>query len=181
VEEDNLYRLLWLLYFRTGLRASAGVNFEWEWILWDERAAILPESHNKSRSDFWLPLDDDLFSAFEARRAMIGPDKAQGRVFPLLDTRRVQRRFRGNCKKAGIDRTELCLHSIRHTYATMCFESSGNNVKVVQELLCHSDGSTTLKYIHASAQQKRKTVEQNALRLRMPGDQMSDDQMAQEA
>lgn len=175
-EEDNLYRLLWLLYFRTGLRASAGLNFEWEWISWDERAAVLPEDHNKSRSDFWLPLDDDLFAAFEARRALVGPDMAHGRVFPGAEIKRIQKRFRRNCDRAGLDRTGLCLHSIRHTYATMCFatmcfESSGNNVKVVQELLCHAEGSTTMRYIHASSQQKRETVERNALRLRLPGAQ----------
>lgn len=172
VEEDNLYRLLWLLYFRTGLRASAGIHFEWGWILWDERAAVLPEEHNKSRSDFWLPLDDDLFAAFEERRATVGPERARGKVFPGADLKRLQRRFVRNLKRAGINREGLCLHSIRHTYATMCFESSGNNVKVVQELLCHAEGSTTMRYIHASTQQKRETVERNAQRLRMPGTQV---------
>ena len=35
-------------------------------------------------------------------------------------------------------------HNLRHTFATRLFEIEGLNIKVIQELLGHSDISTTL-------------------------------------
>lgn len=170
-EDNEDYRLRWLVYFRTGLRASAGAGIRWEWIVWDQKALILPASDNKSRIDFWLPLDTELFEALRARRAALGDGEVRGPVFKRLGLQQIRKRFKQTCSKAGIDLDGLCLHSIRHTYATACFESSGNNVKVVQELLCHADGATTMGYIHASSQQKRETVEKNALRFRLGGNE----------
>lgn len=164
-EDDEEFRLRWLVYFRTGLRATAGASIRWEWILWDQKALHLPASHNKSRVDFWLPLDDELFEALKRWREAHAAEDAQGPVFTNMSLQMLRKHFRRTCTKAGIDLDGLCLHSIRHTYATACFESSGNNVKVVQELMCHAEGSTTLRYIHASSQQKRETVERNALRF----------------
>ena len=41
-EDQPLYRLLWLVYFHTGLRAQAGLSLEWEWIHWETRIMKLP-------------------------------------------------------------------------------------------------------------------------------------------
>ena len=168
-EDDKDFHLRWLVYFRTGLRATAGASLRWEWILWNQKALHLPAKYNKSRVDFWLPLDDELFEVLKKRYEEIG-EGVQGRIFEEMPVKKIREHFRKTCTKAGIDLEGLCLHSIRHTYATACFESSGNNVKVVQELMCHAEGATTLRYIHASSQQKRETVKRNALRFQSPND-----------
>ncbi len=67
-ETDPEYLLRWMLYFRTGLRAGAGTKVEWEWILWDEQALLLPAWANKSGVDHWIPLDAALFGILKKRR-----------------------------------------------------------------------------------------------------------------
>ena len=164
-ETDEEYLLLWMLYFRTGLRASAGINVEWEWILWNEQALLLPAKANKSGVDHWIPLDATLFAALKKKRDALPEGAACGRIFAPIAVQTMRTRFRKICEKAGIDLDGLCLHSIRHTYATGSFEASGFNVKVVQELLCHSNAGTTMNYIHTSAQELRSTSEELAARF----------------
>ncbi|MCC8179444.1 MAG: site-specific integrase [Planctomycetes bacterium] len=159
VEENDDFRLLWLVYFGTGLRAAAGLNMEWEWINWDEQELYLPAKHNKSGIDHYLHLNLALFSELRKKKEKLPEGAATGHVFPPLTPRRVYDRFRQNCRKASIDLDGLCPHSIRHTYATGSFAASGNNLKVVQELLCHANAATTSRYVHASEEKKRAVNE----------------------
>ncbi len=164
-EADPEFRLRWMIYFHTGLRATAGMNVEWGWILWDRQSLILPAKANKSGRDHWIPLDAVLFTALKERRDSLPEDAAVGCIFPPLTVSQVRMRFRKICASAGIDLEGLCLHSIRHTYATGSFEASGFNVKVVQKLLGHADAATTMKYIHTSEQEMREVNDEVALRL----------------
>ena len=167
-ESDDEYLMRWHVYFRTGLRVTAGLLLRWEWVDWDARTLHLPASANKSRKAFDVLLDSELFERLQQWRSKFLETHRtlEGLIFSQKSGGQLRRRFRENCVKAGIDTEGLCLHAIRHTYATNCFEASGYNIKVVQELLCHSDGATTMRYVHASDQQKRNTVEANALRFR---------------
>jgi integrase len=166
-EDDPEFRLRWKIYFRTGLRATAGASVEWEWILWNERAMLLPTHANKSRRDHWLPLDDTLLEELKERRRGLPEGAATGPIFPPMSAWSIRRRFRAICKRAGIDLDGLCLHSIRHTYATGSFEASGHNVKVVQKLLGHADAATTMIYIHTSEEEMRRVNDEVAARYGM--------------
>ena len=164
-ETDQTFKLLWMIYFRTGLRAAAGMNMEWGWILWDKQALVLPAKANKSGVDHWIPLDGGLFTALKEKRDSLPEGTARGRLFSVATVKQVRDRFRRLCTAAGIDLDGLCLHSIRHTYATGSFEASGFNVKVVQKLLCHSNAATTMRYIHTSEQELRSANEEFAARI----------------
>lgn len=52
--------------------------------------------------------------------------------------------FDGFKKRHGIERSSVCFHKLRHTFATILFEMK-QNPKVVQKLLGHKDVKTTLK------------------------------------
>ncbi|MCC8180952.1 MAG: tyrosine-type recombinase/integrase [Planctomycetes bacterium] len=154
-ETDENFQLLWLVYFSTGLRVSAGLNMEWEWIRWDEQAMVLPAKSNKSGIDHWIHLNPHLFSELKRKRDSLPEGAATGRLFKPMLPRELYNRFRHICGKAHIDIEGLCPHSIRHTYATGSYKASGKNLKVVQELLCHANVATTSRYVHATAEEKR--------------------------
>lgn len=62
------------------------------------------------------------------------------------------------CDEAGIKR--LCMHALRHTYATRAIES-GMQPKVLQKLLGHASIKTTMdRYVHVTDDSMSKAVMQ---------------------
>ena len=73
-----------------------------------------------------------------------------------VEPRTMQNRFKSVLKQCGI--RDMNFHSLRHTYATMCVEK-GFDPKALSELLGHADVSITMnRYVHSSAEIKRKYV-----------------------
>jgi len=75
----------------------------------------------------------------------------------FLDRTYVTRKLREQFALCGIDK-EKRFHDLRHTYATRLFEL-GQEPKVMQKLLGHSDLSTTMEtYTHVMESVKKETV-----------------------
>jgi len=82
---------------------------------------------------------------FPASRLCVDPGTGKTRRHHLHETA-LQRAVRYAARKADIAKPVGC-HTLRHCFATHLLES-GADIRTVQELLGHSDVSTTMIYTH---------------------------------
>lgn len=138
------------LAYAAGLRVSELCNLVFEQIVEEERVLVVQGKGNKQRV---VPYGKPAARALAAYLSRARPGLAGSRVGPyvFLNKRgkpisRVGffKRFRQHARAAGIQR-EVSPHVLRHSFATHLLEG-GADLRYVQELLGHSDISTTQIY-----------------------------------
>ena len=71
-----------------------------------------------------------------------------------LSIRQAQKAIHVLAKKAGIERRVFC-HALRSSFATHLLDD-GVSIRVIQELLGHTNISTTERYVKVSTEQLKK-------------------------
>lgn len=79
-----------------------------------------------------------------------------------ISRRTVQHLVEMNIKKLGLDPHKYTTHKLRHTAATLMYQS-GVNIRALQEILGHEQLTTTEIYTHVSNDQLREAVSSNPL------------------
>lgn len=80
-----------------------------------------------------------------------------------LGQRRVQQLVSEFLDKAGLSGMGLSTHKLRHTAATMMYQYGEVDIRVLQEILGHTNLNTTQIYTHVSSRQKESAIESNPL------------------
>jgi integrase/recombinase XerD len=150
-------RALLELMYASGLRASEAIGLE----VTDvdlERGFVRP--HGKGSKERIVPLGRQAGAAVRAYLRSARPDlvgtRAEPKLFVNLRGKGLTRQglykiIQGHAKAAGLD-GKMSPHTLRHTFATHLL-SGGCDLRSVQEMLGHSDISTTQLYTHLSGEE----------------------------
>lgn len=144
-------RLLILLLYSTGMRVSEVLSVRINMIDFDDCTIRIIGKGNKERI---VPVDKGVIELIKSlhitdyifKSHKTGKVITRQRVFQLI-------------KKLGteIGVTDLSPHKIRHSFATHML-NNGANIFTIQNLLGHSDISTTEIYTHVSDKKLRDTI-----------------------
>ncbi len=131
--------------YGAGLRASEVVSLKLADI--DSSRMVIRVEQGKGRKDRYAMLSEHLLHLL---RTYWKASRPQGWLFPgqnpvnPLTTRQLNRAFHGAKAAAGIDKC-VCLHTLRHCFATHLLEQKVD-IRVIQVLLGHSKLDTTARY-----------------------------------
>lgn len=157
------------MLFHTGMRRRQMVGLQWRDIDFKNATVRLDASYNKSRREWYLPIQQQLFDhLLELRRRTIiktGVLRDEAPVFdPTLFSKRslapwtpersaehIGRFFQNLRTETGID---ISAHRLRHTAGTELMRET-NNPKLVQMILGHSNLSSTMIYNHPDIEDVR--------------------------
>jgi integrase len=133
----NLYPLF-LLGSHAGLRIGEAFGIHWEDVNLLKGTITIKRSYNgptKNGKTRTVPLSKKLESVFLDLECF---KTKTGQIFKTFNP---NPELRGLCKKIGIP--EITFHNLRHSFATLALES-GKSPKAVQQILGHSQVSTTI-------------------------------------
>lgn len=160
----RMLALLELLY-ATGMRVSELVSLPLKVLEQDGRFLMIRGKGNKERL---VPLSRSSIAALksygEAKKAAETDGEPSPWLFPsqgsagYLPRQVFARDLKGLAARAGIKTSSISPHVMRHAFASHLL-AHGADLRVVQELLGHSDISTTQIYTHVLEERLRQLVE----------------------
>ncbi|HLF98684.1 MAG TPA: tyrosine recombinase XerC [Methylococcaceae bacterium] len=160
---------MWELFYSSGLRLSELVGLDRHDI--DLRERLARVRHGKGGKDRVLPIGRKACAALERwldeRAVRAAPEEAAlfvGSRGRRLSPRAVQLRLEQWRKRRAFDQ-RLHPHLLRHSFASHLLEGSGD-LRAVQELLGHSQISTTQIYTHLDFQRLAAVYDQAHPRAR---------------
>ena len=152
---------MWELMYSSGLRVSELVEVTLAQLDLNAGEVRVIGKGDKERV---VPVGKPAISAVKAwiKARTSVTDSDQGSVFVTkqgkgLTSRTVQKRLKAWALKRGVD-FNVYPHMLRHSFATHLLESSGD-LRAVQELLGHSNISTTQVYTHLDFQHLAKVYD----------------------
>lgn len=149
------------LFYSSGLRLAELAGLNWDQFDLNGGMLTVTGKGNKTRM---MPVGGKALDALlvwrKARAEFAGTDVVTvfvGRTGQRLTPRAIQSRVKYWAKKQGLPQN-VYPHLLRHSFASHLLESSGD-LRAVQELLGHSDISTTQIYTHLDFQHLAKVYD----------------------
>ncbi len=152
---DFKMRTLFITIYAAGLRVSEAVALTAKDI--DSARMVIVVRQGKGRKDRYAMLSEQLLAILRDywRRTrpphwlFTGPDPSRP-----ITTRTVERACRAAVALAGLDES-VTVHTLRHSFATHLLEQ-GVDIRVIQDLLGHSNIASTARYTRVAIDTIRK-------------------------
>ena len=152
--ENPKHRLLIEFMYSSGLRVSECVSLKLDDLDLQEKIGKI--KHGKGNKERYIILSDNLIQHLNDY-LKIKKDQSPY-IFSIknhpITIRQAQKIVKEAAKRAGIKKRVFC-HALRSSFATHLLEA-GTDIRIIQELLGHSDLSTTQIYTKVSTQQLKK-------------------------
>ncbi len=150
------HRLILMMMYSGGLRVSELLTLHWGDI--DVHRMTIHIRQSKGKKDRYVPLSSFILNDLliymknntKRKYVFYGKDNS----IPMGKSG-VRFLLKSAVKNAGITKQGVCLHTLRHSYATHLLED-GLDIISIKELLGHSKIETTLVYLHIVDCQKHK-------------------------
>ena len=145
---DDEHRVLAQLLYGAGMRIMEGLRLRVKDIDFERRAVVVREGKGAKDRVVMLPatLVPALRDQLARARLLWADDRAGMARRHHAHEQSFQRAFKRAVIRAGIERPATP-HTLRHSFATHLLQA-GYDIRTVQELLGHSDVSTTMVYTH---------------------------------
>ena len=148
------HKLLIEFMYSAGLRVSECVSIKLDDLDMAEKMGKI--RHGKGNKERYIILSNNLIT--HLNQYIPGKKDSSAYIFSVnnrpITIRQAQKVVKEAAKKAGIRKRVFC-HALRSSFATHLLEE-GTDIRVIQELLGHSDLSTTQIYTKVSTQQLKK-------------------------
>ena len=152
--ENPKHKLLIEFMYSSGLRVSECVSLKMDDLDLKEKMGKI--MHGKGNKERYIILSDNLIRHLD--KYMDNRKDNNPYIFSIRDwhitARQAQKVVSESAKRAGIKKRVFC-HALRSSFATHLLEA-GTDIRVIQELLGHSNLSTTQIYTKVSTQQLKK-------------------------
>jgi len=143
------------IFLNTGLRRRELFNLTWDRVDFKRRQLFIKET--KTFRSRYVPMNEVVYKEL---RELYWARADKGLVFRNPKTKKayvcIRKTFNRACRKAKIE--NLNLLDIRRTFATRILEK-GSSIITVQQLLGHTQVTTTQRYTQSSQKQKMEAVE----------------------
>ena len=155
VMENIKHRALFMVAYDAGLRLSEVLNLRIEDI--DSGRMVIRICQGKGKKDRYGRLSKGLLKLLREYWRVCRPESF---LFPgaclhkRYDVSTPGQILKKLCRKAGITKC-VSMHTLRHSFATHLLEA-GTNLRVIQQLLGHSNIQTTCLYTHISIEELRE-------------------------
>jgi len=153
-------RSIWFAFLTTGMRRGELVKLRWPEVDFGTNTIRVFASTSKSKAQREIPMVPQLRDRLMAMEGEAADP--EGPVFANRDGRawnnNLDRRFKRCLRRAGIDPSDVSLHTLRHTFATALI-LAGANIVPVSKLLGHATVTLTLNtYAHALPDNLREAI-----------------------
>ena len=150
------------VFFGTGVRLSELANLKISSIR-QNFISVVGKGNKKREIPLTIHAKTALSEYFNIRSELLGGKEDSGYVFlsrngRQLTTRDIARRVKLCLRKSSVQSADNP-HALRHAYATQLLEG-GADIRVIKELLGHSNLSTTQQYTHVGIERLRNIYKQ---------------------